>query len=145
MIGAEGPVVTEGPFARNRLFLGMLATAIDRPVTGAGESATGTSIGAALLTRPACVGAGGVGSAGDSAGWPSRRLRAAVAPGGHFGSIRVIFEPSSVAPAIRPFWPKTKATMGSWMVLVVASASTPLPITATLASTPASKPLLLSR
>jgi sugar (pentulose or hexulose) kinase len=51
MIGAEGPVVTEGPFARNRLYLGMLATALDRPVAGAGASATGTSIGAALLTR----------------------------------------------------------------------------------------------
>jgi sugar (pentulose or hexulose) kinase len=51
MIGAEGPVVTEGPFARNRLYLAMLAAALGRPVTGGGESATGTSVGAAMLTR----------------------------------------------------------------------------------------------
>jgi sugar (pentulose or hexulose) kinase len=56
MIGAEGLVVTEGPFIRNRLFLMMLAAASNRPVAGAGDSATGTSIGAALLTRPAAAG-----------------------------------------------------------------------------------------
>jgi len=50
MIGAEGPVITEGPFSRNRLYLEMLASALNRPVAGAGDSATGTSIGAALLT-----------------------------------------------------------------------------------------------
>ena len=50
MIGAEGPVVVEGPFGRNRLYLEMLATALGRPLLGAGESVTGTSIGAALLT-----------------------------------------------------------------------------------------------
>ncbi|TIX09707.1 MAG: hypothetical protein E5V46_21955 [Mesorhizobium sp.] len=38
----------EGPFARNRLFTGMLAAATGRTVI-ASEAATGTSIGAALL------------------------------------------------------------------------------------------------
>ena len=40
------------PVQRNRTFLAMLAAASHRPVAGAGASATGTSIGAALLTRP---------------------------------------------------------------------------------------------
>jgi sugar (pentulose or hexulose) kinase len=53
MIGAAGAVVTEGPFARNRLYLAMLAAALGRPVTGGAESATGTSVGAAMLTRGA--------------------------------------------------------------------------------------------
>ncbi len=53
MIGAQGPTLTEGPFARNRLFLDMLAEATGRPVLLPGGSATGTSIGAALLTRGA--------------------------------------------------------------------------------------------
>ncbi|PRY26527.1 sugar (pentulose or hexulose) kinase [Aliiruegeria haliotis] len=51
MISARGPTLTEGPFARNRLFLDMLAEATGRPVLLPGGSATGTSIGAALLTR----------------------------------------------------------------------------------------------
>ncbi|MBN9216932.1 MAG: FGGY-family carbohydrate kinase [Mesorhizobium sp.] len=48
LIGAEGPTTVEGPFARNRLFVGMLAAATTRTVI-ASEAATGTSIGAALL------------------------------------------------------------------------------------------------
>lgn len=48
LIGADGPAIVEGPFARNRLFIGMLAAASTRPVI-ASEAATGTSIGAALL------------------------------------------------------------------------------------------------
>ncbi|MER8480950.1 FGGY-family carbohydrate kinase [Mesorhizobium sp. M1322] len=55
LIGADGPTTVEGPFARNRLFVGMLAAATVRPVI-ASEAATGTSIGAALLAsehRPA--------------------------------------------------------------------------------------------
>ncbi|MFD0979585.1 FGGY-family carbohydrate kinase [Tropicimonas aquimaris] len=51
MIGAGGQTLTEGPFSRNRLFLDMLAVATGRPVLLPGGSATGTSIGAALLTR----------------------------------------------------------------------------------------------
>lgn len=63
MIGAEGPAVVEGPFARNRLYLAMLATALGRPVEAAGASATGTSLGAALLTAEA----GAAASAGGEA------------------------------------------------------------------------------
>ncbi|TGQ44652.1 MULTISPECIES: FGGY-family carbohydrate kinase [unclassified Mesorhizobium] len=48
LIGADGPAIVEGPFARNRLFVSMLATATARVVI-ASEAATGTSIGAALL------------------------------------------------------------------------------------------------
>ncbi|MBE1708232.1 MULTISPECIES: FGGY-family carbohydrate kinase [Mesorhizobium] len=48
LIGADGPTTVEGPFARNRLFVGMLAASTGRPVV-ASEAATGTSIGAALL------------------------------------------------------------------------------------------------
>ncbi|MFV0360214.1 FGGY-family carbohydrate kinase [Tropicimonas sp.] len=51
MIGARGPVLTEGPFAGNPLFLDMLGAATGRPVLLPGGSATGTSIGAALLAR----------------------------------------------------------------------------------------------
>ncbi|WP_417689195.1 FGGY-family carbohydrate kinase [Roseibium sp.] len=49
MTGADGPVVVEGPFAQNRLYLDMLETATGRPVEAANGSVTGTSIGAALL------------------------------------------------------------------------------------------------
>ncbi|TGQ63404.1 carbohydrate kinase [Mesorhizobium sp. M00.F.Ca.ET.186.01.1.1] len=48
LIGGDGPTTVEGPFARNRLFVGMLAAATGRAVI-ASEAATGTSIGAALL------------------------------------------------------------------------------------------------
>ncbi|SIT54962.1 Carbohydrate kinase [Mesorhizobium prunaredense] len=48
LIGADGPTIVEGPFARNRLFTRMLAAATARAVN-ASEAATGTSIGAALL------------------------------------------------------------------------------------------------
>ena len=48
LIGADGPTTIEGPFARNRLFVGMLAASTGRAVV-ASEAATGTSIGAALL------------------------------------------------------------------------------------------------
>ena len=49
LTGAEGPVVTEGPFARNGLFLDLVSAATGRPVLSSSGSATGTSIGAALL------------------------------------------------------------------------------------------------
>ncbi|MGQ0567532.1 MAG: FGGY-family carbohydrate kinase [Gemmobacter sp.] len=48
MTGGRGPVVVEGPFARNRWFLDMLAVAAGRPVL-VSASQTGTAIGAALL------------------------------------------------------------------------------------------------
>jgi sugar (pentulose or hexulose) kinase len=47
MIGAEGPCIVEGPFARNQDYLAMLASL--RPIVEAKTSATGTSAGAALL------------------------------------------------------------------------------------------------
>ena len=55
LIGAEGPTTVEGPFARNRLFVGMLAAATMRTVI-ASEAATGTSIGAALLATDQVAG-----------------------------------------------------------------------------------------
>lgn len=48
LIGAEGPVIVEGPFAANQAFLMMLGVATERAVL-AGGSATGTSVGAACL------------------------------------------------------------------------------------------------
>lgn len=54
LIGGDGPTTVEGPFARNRLFIRMLAAATRRPVV-ASETATGTSIGAALLASDGSV------------------------------------------------------------------------------------------
>lgn len=51
LTGAENHTVVEGPFAGNALFLRMLAAATGRPVEPVKRSATGTSIGAALLAR----------------------------------------------------------------------------------------------
>jgi sugar (pentulose or hexulose) kinase len=48
LVGHRGPVIVEGPFARNRAYLAMLATATGSEVEAA-PSATGTSQGAALL------------------------------------------------------------------------------------------------
>ncbi len=48
LIGHEGPVVVEGPFARNTAYLTMLAVASSAPVVPM-DSTTGTSQGAALL------------------------------------------------------------------------------------------------
>lgn len=48
LTGAVGPTIVEGPFARNTQFMIMLANATGRPVLQS-RSATGTSIGAALL------------------------------------------------------------------------------------------------
>ena len=49
LTGAAGPVIVEGPFAKNRVFGAMLSAATGREVLAASGSATGTSIGAALL------------------------------------------------------------------------------------------------
>jgi sugar (pentulose or hexulose) kinase len=48
MTGGKGPVIVEGPFARNPHFLDMLTVATARPVQ-VSASQTGTAIGAALL------------------------------------------------------------------------------------------------
>lgn len=49
LIGAEGPVIVEGPFAGNPHFLAMLGAALQRPVFTNKGSTTGTAIGAAML------------------------------------------------------------------------------------------------
>jgi sugar (pentulose or hexulose) kinase len=49
LTGAAGPVIVEGPFAKNRVFGAMLSVATGRGVLAPSGSATGTSIGAALL------------------------------------------------------------------------------------------------
>ena len=49
LTGAAGPVIVEGPFAKNRVFGAMLSVATEREVLASSGSATGTSIGAALL------------------------------------------------------------------------------------------------
>lgn len=51
MIGAEGPSLIEGPFAANRWFLEMLASASGRPAI-ASAARTGTALGAAGLFAP---------------------------------------------------------------------------------------------
>jgi len=50
LVGARGPVVVEGPFAGNEDYLAMLAAL--RPDVEIAASATGTSIGAAMLMLP---------------------------------------------------------------------------------------------
>jgi sugar (pentulose or hexulose) kinase len=52
LIGADGPVVVEGPLADNACFTRVLATATGRPVIAGGKSGTGTALGAALLVDP---------------------------------------------------------------------------------------------
>jgi len=51
LVGAQGPTIVEGPFARNGDFLDMLAALRGQGVETA-ASATGTSVGAALLCLP---------------------------------------------------------------------------------------------
>lgn len=64
LIGADGPVIVEGPFSGNNLYLAMLGAATGRGVF-VGESATGTSVGAACLAVE---------------GMPKPRLRSAEPP-----------------------------------------------------------------
>lgn len=49
LCGADGPIIVEGPFSQNDCYLTMLAGAAGRPVIQSKSSATGTSIGAAML------------------------------------------------------------------------------------------------
>ena len=51
MTGSRGPVIVEGPFARNGAYLDMLTIATGQPVI-ASASQTGTAMGAALLFAP---------------------------------------------------------------------------------------------
>lgn len=55
LTGAGGPIIVEGPFAKNRVYCAMLAAATGRTVLAGSGSATGTSLGAALLAAPAAV------------------------------------------------------------------------------------------
>lgn len=48
LAGAQGPVIVEGPFARNRAYLAALAQRLGQPVLARGDP-TGTTDGAALL------------------------------------------------------------------------------------------------
>lgn len=50
LIGADGPVIVEGPFAQNRTFLETLAVMTGREIVTGGAGLTGTSSGAACLT-----------------------------------------------------------------------------------------------
>jgi sugar (pentulose or hexulose) kinase len=49
LIGADGPVVVEGPLAANRTFLEALQAVTGRPVMTGGSGVTGTAAGTALL------------------------------------------------------------------------------------------------
>jgi len=51
LTGSDGPVIVEGPFARNAPYHEMLSVAAGRPVLASGGM-TGTSFGAALLASP---------------------------------------------------------------------------------------------
>lgn len=53
LIGAEGPVYVEGPFARNELYLAMLDAVLTRPVMANTKASTGTGLGAAMLASGA--------------------------------------------------------------------------------------------
>ena len=74
LIGARGPTLVEGPFARNPDYLAMLATATDRPVLAPRAGGTGTSVGAALLAAPA---RGALPEAAETAPDPALRAYAA--------------------------------------------------------------------
>ncbi len=70
LIGHEGPVVVEGPFARNQAYLWMLAVTSSSPVIPM-ASTTGTSQGAALLV----VTDGSLGKNGLEVSVPNEQLR----------------------------------------------------------------------
>lgn len=53
LIGADGPTIVEGPFARNSIYLSALKMLTDRDVVALPGS-TGTSLGAALLAGASC-------------------------------------------------------------------------------------------
>jgi len=78
---ASGEIVVEGPFAANRLYAEMLAIATARPVIAMRSSATGTSVGAALLTFGDNLAGAKKAAASDSEGQmvaPSAGLTAAM-------------------------------------------------------------------
>ncbi|HRO11172.1 FGGY-family carbohydrate kinase [Amaricoccus sp.] len=77
LIGAEGPVVVEGPLAANPAFTGMLAAIVPGGLAPASPATTGTSAGAALLALP--PGDGPAGAAPEAARQPRAPRLAAYA------------------------------------------------------------------
>lgn len=65
LTGAAGPVIVEGPFAKNGLFCDMLSAATGREVIVSGASSTGTSVGAAMLSVREETGIGNTGQLVD--------------------------------------------------------------------------------
>lgn len=55
LIGVEGPVLVEGPFAANAIYTRVLSAVTRRPVIADRHRTTGTSLGAALLAAPAAI------------------------------------------------------------------------------------------
>ncbi len=53
LIGADGPILVEGPFSANETFLDMLGAATGKPIVASQASGTGTALGAAMLAGPA--------------------------------------------------------------------------------------------
>jgi sugar (pentulose or hexulose) kinase len=53
LIGADGPIIADGPFARNDVYVRMLAAATGRVVIADTGGGVGARAGAALLTSPA--------------------------------------------------------------------------------------------
>lgn len=88
LCGADGPTRVEGPFAKNEIYLAMLAAATARPLNASGASATGTSVGAAMLASPHA-------SAGEGAG----SLPISPQEGEWMGRLRSYYEKWSAATA----------------------------------------------
>ncbi len=73
LIGAGGPVIVEGPFAGNDLYCAALATLTDRDVLASADSATGTSVGAALLFEAGAPGRGAAAAGPPAKGFSDPR------------------------------------------------------------------------
>src|SRR5690606_5646325 len=96
------------------------------------------------------IDAPGGGTVSDSEGVrhprAAARLAADAGPcGTQLGLMRVIFEPSSPTPAIRPFWPNGMAYTSCVSVVLVRLAAMPLSTTTTDGPAPMDQPSLRSR
>ena len=85
LIGADGPVVVEGPLAANAQLAEMLAAIVPAGLVAASQASTGTSAGAALLALPPGEGPPGAAppARGPAARPAARRLRRPLARRGH--------------------------------------------------------------
>jgi sugar (pentulose or hexulose) kinase len=72
LVGAKGPIILEGPFAKNAAFVNMLLSATGQDVWPHDTSTTGTTLGAALLTTKSISPS----SKPEQSRVPSARLRA---------------------------------------------------------------------